>query len=131
MSVQHVVEITDVETWENTVEKAKKPVVVMFYSPNCPHCQAMDPYFQQYSKEFQGKVAFVKVNIVDNVIVAAKYGVMGTPTFKFFCNGRPFVDRVGEMYPALIKKFVEDSLQDSPDCANKATWIDFGITGYG
>jgi hypothetical protein len=55
---------------------------------------------------------------------------MGTPTFKFFCKGKPIQELVGAIYPTLIKKTVEDSLKQGLQCVNNTTWIDLGITGY-
>lgn len=130
MTTDEVVEVEDVDSWESSVEKSKTPALVMFYSPTCPHCQMMEPYFNEYAKEFKGTVSFIRVNVATNIIVAAKYGVMGTPTFKFFCNGHPVIGRVGEMYPTLIKKIVEEGLQEGPSCSTKTSWINVGITGY-
>jgi len=74
MSSEEVVEVDDVEAWETTVEKSPDPSLVMFYTHNCPHCHNMGPFFASYTKEFEGKVRFVKVNIADNLMIAAKYG---------------------------------------------------------
>ncbi len=125
-----VVEVDDIKRWESLVELSSHPTLVMFYSPDCPHCLAMEPYFTSYAKEFEGKVTFVRVNIIDNLIIAAKYGVLGTPTFKLFCKGRPVQEYVGELYPSLIKKMVEDTLMERSQCVDKATWIYPNITGY-
>ena len=130
MKKTSVVEIEDITTWEETVEQSKNPVIVMFYSPTCPHCKVMEPYYAEYAQEFSGKVFFARINIIDNPVVAAKYGVMGTPTFKFFCEGRPMQELVGEVYPALVKKIIEDGLRYGSQCVKKATWINVGITGY-
>jgi thioredoxin 1 len=130
MSTDDVVEIDGVDDWTTNVEKSSDPVLVMFYSPSCPHCQVMEPYFQSYATEYKGKIKFVKVNVLDEQIVAAKYGVLGTPTFKLFCKGHPIQDYVGEMYPSLIKKMIEDGLENNVQCVTKVTWVYPGITGY-
>jgi thioredoxin 1 len=130
MTASKVVEINDIESWELTVENASNPVLVMFYNPGCPHCQVMEPYFESYAHEFEGKILFVKVNIHENLTIAAKYGILGTPTFTLFCKGHGIQNYVGEMYPSLIKKMIEDGLQNSPQCVEKATWIYPDINGY-
>ena len=43
--------------------------------------------YTEYSKDFKDTVDFARLNIIDNQNIALKYGVMGTPTFKFFCKG--------------------------------------------
>jgi len=45
-----------------------------------------------------------------NQWTAERYGVRSTPTFKFFCEGRPVQEMVGAIYPALLKKMVDEYL---------------------
>ncbi|MCK4454829.1 MAG: thioredoxin family protein [Thermoplasmata archaeon] len=47
---------------------------------------------------------FAKLNIMTSTYTAGRYGVMSTPTFKFFCSGRPVQELVGAVYPPLLKK---------------------------
>ena len=75
-----VVEL-DKTRWKNLVENGDKPVMVMFYSPACVHCQAMEPHFYKYAEELKNKIVFGKINIIDNQEIVTKYGIMGTPTF--------------------------------------------------
>ena len=105
--------------------------MVMFYSISCPYCRQMEPPFEEYAREFKDKVVFARVNIMDSPTIASRYGVMGTPTFKFFCNGHPVSELAGAVYPSLLKKTIDDSLMHGSECVKKTTWIDTGITGYG
>jgi thioredoxin 1 len=127
---ESLAEVNDL-TWEKTIEREKKPVAVMFYSPTCAFCHQMEPYFRRYAGEYRNSVVFVKVNIVANPWTAERYGVRSTPTFKFFCSGKPVQDMVGAVYPSLLKKMVEDVLMHGKECAKNSTAIDYEITGYG
>ena len=129
MTSDIVVELND-KTWENNVEKGKKPVVVMFSSPTCPYCQQMKPYFEEYAKEYKDKILFAEVDISISQTIAARYGVMGTPTFKFFCKGKPVNELVGAIYPTVIKKTIETALEHGSQCAENTTWVDSSISGY-
>ena len=129
MNTQDVIELNDVN-WEKNIEKEEKPVIVMFYSNSCPHCQVIEPHFKNYANEFKDKVVFGNVNVADNLTIVGRYGIMGTPTFKFFCKGKPVQELVGAIYPTLIKKTIEETLQHGSQCVKKTTWIDPGITGY-
>jgi thioredoxin-like negative regulator of GroEL len=91
----------------------------------------MEPYFKTYSEEFKNSVHFVKINSVTNPWSAERYGVRSTPTFKFFCNGKAVQEMVGAVYPALLKKMIEEVLIHGKDCAENSTVIDYEITGYG
>jgi thioredoxin 1 len=125
-----LIEVTDL-TWEKTVEKSDRPVAVMFYSPACVFCHQMEPYFRNYAREYRDAVLFTRINIMTSQWSAERYGVRSTPTFKFFCNGKPVQEMVGAIYPALLKKMVEDVLIHGKECAKNSTVIDYEITGYG
>ena len=118
---ENIVELSD-ENWEKKIEKGEKPCVVMFSSPTCPYCQQMKPSFEEYAVEYKGKIIFAEVDISQSPTIASRYGVMGTPTFKFFCHGKPVYELVGAIYPHLIKKAVEDTLEYGPSCVKSATW---------
>jgi len=124
------VEVDDL-LWEKTVEKGTRPVAVMFYSPACSFCRQMEPYFKNYAEEFKDSALFAKINILTNPWTAERYGVRSTPTFKFFCDGKAVQEMVGSVYPALLKKMVEDVIVHGKDCARNSTPIDYEITGYG
>ena len=128
MSDRSVIELDDLN-WEKFVEVEGKPIVVMFYSQTCPHCLAMMPYFENYADDFENKILFARVDVNRNPFIVSRYGVMATPTFKFFCSGRPVQEIVGEIYPSILKKITEDALEYGSSCASKSTPIDFNI-GY-
>lgn len=125
-----IIEATDL-TWEGIVEKGKMPVAVMFYSPACVFCHQMDPYFREFAGNFRGLVLFVRINILTNSWTPERYGVRSTPTFKFFCDGKPVQELSGAVYPALLKRIISDVLAHGRECAKNSTAIDYEITGYG
>ena len=129
MADNEVKELSDA-SWEAAVERSERPVVVMFYSPVCPHCAAMEPHFQELAGEFGREVFFGRINVMQNPWTGERYGIRGTPTFKFFCNGKPVQDLVGAVYPALLKKRIEEVLIYGEECAEHSTAIDYEITGY-
>jgi thioredoxin-like negative regulator of GroEL len=129
-SADNPVEASDLN-WEKTVERSEKPVAVMFHSPTCAFCHQMEPYFRNYAREYKGSVVFVRLNIMTSPWTAERYGVRSTPTFKFFCDGRPVQEMVGAVYPALLKKMIDEVLVHGRDCAKNSTAIDYEITGYG
>ena len=124
------VEVSD-QLWERIVEKSERPVAVMFYSTTCPYCRVIDPYFASYAKEFKDSVLFVRLNIMTSMWTAERYGIRGTPTFKFFCGGKPVFEIVGAVFPVILKKMVEEVLVHGKECASRVTEIDYEITGYG
>lgn len=123
-------ELTDL-TWERTVERSSRPVAVMFYSPACVFCHQMDPYFRNYARDYKDSIQFARLNIMTSPWTAERYGIRSTPTFKFFCEGKPVQEMVGAVYPALLKKMVDEVLVHGSECARNSTAIDYDITGYG
>jgi len=124
-----VIEVDD-RTFPEKVEKANLPVAVMFYTPTCVHCRAMTPYFTEYAQEYKDKVLFARVDVSANLFTGERYGVKGTPTFKFFCQGRPVTELVGAVYPAILKRTVDEVLVHGKECVSKSTEIDYEISGY-
>ena len=129
MKNKDVIEVDD-STWEKNVEKESSPVVVMFYSPICPHCREMNPYFEEYATEYTEKIIFARINVINNPTSTSRYGVMGTPTFKFFCGGRPIKEFVGAVYPSLLRTAFDELLTYGSKCIEKSTKVNHGITGY-
>jgi thioredoxin-like negative regulator of GroEL len=129
MGSEDVVQLDDAN-WEKEIEKGENPIIVMFYSDTCAYCKQMEPYFFDYAGEFREKIMFARVNILNSPTIASRYGVMGTPTFKFFCKGKPVHEMTGAVYPSLLKKAIEDNLEHGKKCVENATWIPSDITGY-
>lgn len=125
-----VIEIND-RIWERHVEKEKLPVAVMFYSPSCPFCHQMEPSFRNFAREYREVIRFFRINIMTNLWTAERYGVRSTPTFKFFCDGKPVQEIAGAIYPALLKRLIEDFLLHGRECAQHSTAVNYEITGYG
>lgn len=121
----------DDHQWETVVEKGTMPVAVMFYSPTCMFCHQMEPTFREFAREYHDVIIFVRLNITTNLWTAERYGVRSTPTFKFFCGGKPVQELVGAVYPALLKKIIEDVILHGKECALNSTTIKYEITGYG
>lgn len=126
--MSEVVDVADYN-WEEVVERSDKPIIAMFHSQNCPHCQTMMPYFEKYASEFKDKVKFVRINIMENHFSPTRYGVVAIPTFKLFCGGRPVRDLVGAPPPGLLKKMVEYGFSPGAECARSSTPIDYNV-GY-
>ncbi len=125
-----ILEVTDL-TWERGVESEARPVAVMFYSPTCAFCHQVEPYFRNFAGEYRDVVVFVKINILANPWTAERYGIRSTPTFAFFCSKKLIRQMVGAVYPALLKKTIEEVLLHGEECAKNSTAIDYEITGYG
>ncbi len=129
MNGLNVVEVDDM-IWEQMVEESSKPVIVMFYSPECLFCETMEPYFEDYAQEFKNSAVFARINTVTNTWTSERYGIQSTPTFKSFCHGKPVWEQVGEIYPSILKTAIENIINYGEDCIRKSTPVGQNITGY-
>lgn len=99
------------------------PVVVDFWHDGCIWCKRLDPYYEQLSKEYIG-AKFTKLDIYasdQNSEIAEKYGIMGTPTMKVFCNGREIGEIVGYMDKDGIKRNLDQIIKRSDECLRNST----------
>jgi len=130
MSTGDLQDIADLD-WEQKVEKNSKPVFAMFYSPSCGHCIRIMPSVEELAKDFGSEVEFVKINLLKYDYIGERYGVKATPTFFFFCGGKPVQTRVGAVFPAMLKKMVEEMVTQGEACRLSSTEWKYEVTGYG
>lgn len=120
----------DVSDWSMVLNQESKPLMVMFYNPNCPHCQIMDPMFTKNADLFKDKVKFIKFNIQYNQQIPYFYGVQSTPTFIFFCQSKPITILSGAVHPSILKHAIEDGILHGKYCVSKRTAINYEYAGY-
>ena len=75
------------DTYEDEVIKAKEPVMVDFWGPQCRPCLALMPAVDKLEKEYEGKIKVTKLNAAENRMLCAKLRVMSLPTYLFYKDG--------------------------------------------
>ena len=91
----------------NEIINGNTPVLVDFYADWCAPCKMMAPIMQQVSREMEGKVKVVKVDVDKNEDAARKYQVRSIPTMILFKNGKVVWQRVGVMQADQIKAVIQ------------------------
>jgi len=76
------------DAWEKEVLHSDLPVVVDFYSDECPPCEALAPKYASLADQWHRDVKFVKVFRQKNRALAESLGVRGSPTVLFFHGGQ-------------------------------------------
>ncbi len=92
------------------VLKSKIPVVVDNWAPWCGPCRIFTPVLEAVSKEYEGKVKFVKLNTDDNQDIAAQYNIMSIPTALLFEKGEVKAMSVGAVPKIEFKKWLDSNL---------------------
>ena len=112
------------KNWEQEVLKSDTLTVVDFWHNRCPYCVMLSPIYDELAEEYRGKIKFVRLNILedpDNREIALRYGVMGTPTLVFFCEGRTVGQVVGFMPKEQLRKEVDDVIEKHKECIRQST----------
>jgi thiol-disulfide isomerase/thioredoxin len=97
--------------FEVEVLAAPVPVVLDFFSTECPPCEALAPKFDAVAEQLGGRVRFLKIFRQGNRELAVKLGVTGSPTLLFFRGGREVGARMtGEEIKRTALKAAAESL---------------------
>ncbi|RJP47231.1 MAG: thioredoxin [Armatimonadetes bacterium] len=80
-----------------------------FWAPWCGPCQMMKPVVEELEKELEGKVEFIQVNVDEDPQEAAKYGVMGIPTFVILKDDQEVGRKVGFTSKEELLKLINGS----------------------
>ncbi len=98
--------------WRREVLDASEPVVVDFYSSECPPCEALAPRLEAAAAALAGRARFVKVFRQANRDLAVELGVLGSPTLLFFRGGAEVAPRQtgGKIGSGALVRVVEGLL---------------------
>jgi thioredoxin 1 len=79
------------------------PVVVDFTAPWCAPCRIMKPVLQEMADE-RTDMRFVTIDVDENPVSAAAFGVMAMPTLMVFRGGEPALTLIGARPKARLAR---------------------------
>ncbi len=109
MEAKTVVQLSE-KDFEKEVLKSEVPALVDFYADWCGPCRMVSPIIESLSKEYDGKVKFMKINTDDNQELAARLGIMSIPTVMIFKGGQLKSRIVGAGPPTMYKQKIDSAL---------------------
>jgi thioredoxin 1 len=62
--------------------------VIDFWAPWCGPCRIVSPIIEELSRNYSGKIAFGKLNVDENPLTSARYGIQSIPTIIIFLDGK-------------------------------------------
>jgi thioredoxin reductase (NADPH) len=84
----------DADRYEEVVLRSDRPVVLDFYSTECPPCEALAAKFEALETVYGRDVKFVKMYRQGNRELAQALGVTSSPTLLFYRDGAVTGDRL-------------------------------------
>ena len=101
------------DTFEEMVLSSDLPVLVDFWAPWCGPCHAIAPTIEELSREYKGKIKFVKIDIDEAQKTALSFDVMSIPTIILFNHGKSINRQIGAQAKSVLNEMIEEALHET------------------
>ncbi|MBQ8164695.1 MAG: thioredoxin [Clostridia bacterium] len=120
MSASNIYYINDAN-FDKVTMQSKMPVLIDFYADWCGPCRTLASVIEKVAAEYDGQVAFCKMNVDENPNTPNRYKIAAIPTVILFIDGLAAEKTVGlhdiDFYKEMLDKHLkkEDKVFDAAD----------------
>ncbi len=107
MTIEHV----GMDNFQSEVVDSDVPVLIDFYADWCGPCKVLAPVLEDLSDKYEGAIKVFKVNVMDEMELAKKFGVSNIPFVAAFKNGTMVKSQVGFAGRDSVEKLFEELSQ--------------------
>lgn len=107
--MSNLVNTTDAD-FKTDVLDSETPVLVDFWAGWCGPCKAIAPVLEDLSREYEGKVKVVKVDVTSCEATAVNYNIRNIPALLLFKNGEVVAQQVGAVPRSHLVAFIDENI---------------------
>ncbi|HEY9719829.1 MAG TPA: thioredoxin family protein [Trichormus sp.] len=114
MQASTIVPAINENQFQHVVLESDQPVLVEFYTDDCPHCLDMVPVMAHLATDLKGNVKVVRMDAGECASIAEKYGVTGLPNFTVFKDGEKIDNTTGSQTKDQLLSFIKNCTAQKP-----------------
>ena len=93
--------------------ESDRPILVKYASPTCGPCHTLKPILSKVVDEFEGRIHYVEIDIVEDSDVAESAGITGTPTVQLFKDKALVGQLKGMKQKSQYRQMIEECFASS------------------
>ncbi|GHU72391.1 hypothetical protein FACS1894184_20100 [Clostridia bacterium] len=112
MDHEYTVDINE-DNFDACVLQEEKLVLLDFWAPWCGPCRMISPLIHSIAEGLDGEMVVGKINVDEQMELAARFGVMSIPTLVLIKDGHVVDTMIGAGAPADIVSMITAALTDT------------------